>query len=64
MAVNKTAGVTKVKLGSSTKKAAALKKAAPKKAAALKKAAPKEGQDREALRLSRRRPPRRPLVPS
>jgi hypothetical protein len=41
MPVNKTAGVTKVKLGSSTKKAAVLKKAAPKNAAILKKAAPK-----------------------
>jgi hypothetical protein len=41
MPVNKTAGVTKVKLGSSTKKVAVLKKAAPKKAAVLKKAAPK-----------------------
>jgi hypothetical protein len=44
MAVNKTAGVTKVKVGSSTKKTAvkkaAPKKLAPKKAAALKKAAP------------------------
>jgi hypothetical protein len=41
MPVNKTAGVTKVKLGSSTKKAAVLKKAAPKKAAVLTKASPK-----------------------
>jgi leucyl aminopeptidase (aminopeptidase T) len=39
MAVNKTAGVKKVKLGSSTRKVAAQKKAAPKKAAAMKKAA-------------------------
>jgi hypothetical protein len=37
MPVNKTAGVTKVKLGSSTKKTAV-----PKKAAVLKKAAPKK----------------------
>src|SRR6202046_957038 len=41
MPVNKTAGVTKVKLGSSTKKAAVLKKAAPKKAAVLTKASTK-----------------------
>jgi hypothetical protein len=40
MPVNKTAGVSKVKLGSSTKKAAVLKKAAPKKTATLKKAMP------------------------
>jgi hypothetical protein len=40
MPVNKTAGVTKVKLGSSTKKAAVLKKAAPKKTATPKKAIP------------------------
>jgi hypothetical protein len=39
MAVNKTAGVKKVKLGSSTRKVAAQKKAAPKKAVAMKKAA-------------------------
>jgi hypothetical protein len=39
MAVNKTAGVKKVKLGSSTRKVAAQKKAAPKKAAAMKKTA-------------------------
>jgi hypothetical protein len=43
MPVNKTAGVKKVKLGSSTKKAAVPKKAAvSKKSAALKKAAPKK----------------------
>jgi hypothetical protein len=43
MPVNKTAGVTKVKLGSSTKKATVSKKAAvPKKAAVSKKAAPKK----------------------
>jgi hypothetical protein len=41
MPVNKTAGVKKVKLGSSTKKASVLKKAAPKKGSVLKKAAPK-----------------------
>ena len=40
MPVNKTAGVTKVKLGSSTKKAAVLTKASPKNAAVLKKAMP------------------------
>ena len=39
MAVNKTAGVKKVKLGSSTRKVAAKKKTAPKKAAAMKKGA-------------------------
>ena len=38
MAMNRNAGVTKVKLGSSTKKAA-VKKATPKKAVAMKKAA-------------------------
>jgi hypothetical protein len=42
MPVNKTTGVTKVKLGSSAKKAVVSKKAAaPKKAAVVKKAAPK-----------------------
>ena len=70
MAVNKTAGVTKVKLGSSAKKAAVLKKAAPKKAAALKKAAPKNAAQKALAvkqgqaALPRRRPPRRPWVPS
>jgi hypothetical protein len=41
MPINKIAGVTKVKLGSSAKKAAVVKKAAPKKAAALKNAGSK-----------------------
>ncbi len=40
MAVNKTAGMTKVKPGPAPKKAAAVKKAAPKKVAALKAAPP------------------------
>lgn len=39
MAMNRNAGVTKVKLGSSTKKATVKKKATPKQAVAMKKAA-------------------------
>ena len=42
MAVNKTAGVRKVKSGSSAKRAAAQMKAAPKRATATRKAAPKK----------------------
>ena len=41
MAVNKTAGVTKVKLGSAAKKTAVLKKAAPKKAAVSRRRLPR-----------------------
>ena len=56
MAVNKTAGVTKVKLGTTRKKTAALKKAAPKKAAVLKKAAPKKVKPVAASALKKAAP--------
>jgi hypothetical protein len=56
MAVNKTAGVTKVKLGSTKKKAAVLKKAAPQKAALLKKAAPKKARPVVASALKKATP--------
>jgi hypothetical protein len=53
MAVNKTAGVTKVKLGSARKKAAVLKKATPKKAAVLKKAASRKAKPVAASALKK-----------
>jgi hypothetical protein len=56
MAVNKTAGVTKVKLGSIQKKAAVLKKAAPKKAAVLKKAVSKKARPMVASALKKAAP--------
>jgi hypothetical protein len=50
MAVNKSAGVSKLKLTSSTRKAAVKKKAAPKKTAAMKTAASKKtGTMRKAV---------------
>jgi hypothetical protein len=63
MAMNRTAGVTKVKLGSSSKKAAVKKKASPKKAAVktkaastktavLKKAAPKKASAVQKAKLA------------
>ncbi len=56
MPVNKTATVTKAKLGATPKKAAVLKKAAPKKAAALKKAPPKAAKPAAALSLKKAAP--------
>ena len=48
MAMNRNAGVTKVKLGSSTKKAAVKKKALPKKAVAMKAASTKTAVPKKA----------------
>lgn len=56
MAVNKTAGVTKVKLGSAKKKTAVLKKATPKKAAVLKKAASRKVKPVAASALKKATP--------
>ena len=73
MAVNKTAGVTKVKLGSSTKKAAVnttvastkaavSKKAAPTKTAGLKKAAPKKAGAVPRAKLAPKKAPAKKAV--
>ena len=74
MAVNKTAGVTKVKLGSSTKKAAVIKKASPEEGRCSQKEPGRplsqEGSPKKAVALKkakllpRRRPSRRPWDPS
>ena len=56
MPVNKTAGVTKVKLGSSTKKAAVLTKAAPKKAAPKKAAVLTKAASKKAATLNKAMP--------
>jgi hypothetical protein len=61
MAVNKTAGVTKMKLGTARKKTAVRKKAAPKMAkpvaaSALKKAAPRKAKPVAATALKKATP--------
>jgi hypothetical protein len=56
MAVNKTAGVTKVKLGSGRKKAAVLKKSAPTRGAVLKKAVSKKAKPVAASALKKAAP--------
>ena len=65
MAVNKTAGVTKVKVGSASKKAAGLKKAAPTKAKPSTRFQEGEAHARvqENCHQEDRRP-RRPRAPS
>ena len=56
MAVNKTAGVTKVKVRSSTKKAAVIKKGAPKKLAPKKAAALKKAASGNSVALKKAKP--------
>ncbi len=67
MAVNKTAGVTKVKAGSASKKAAGLKKAAPTKAKTSRRPLPRRpkptlASEKTAIKEGAR--PRRLRAPS